>query len=89
MDFRIRSIDFTAAGREIVRTREVSAEAIVVGRDATNAIHLPDLAVEQQHVRISATPGGSLALEAVGSLGFTLDGRQVTSASVDPVIPVG
>lgn len=84
MDFRIRSIDFTAAGREIVRTREVSAEAIIVGRDATNAIHLPDLAVEQQHVRISATPGGSLALEAVGSLGFTLDGRQVTSASVDP-----
>ena len=84
MDFRIRSIDFTAAGREIVRTREVSAEAIMVGRDATNAIHLPDLAVEQHHLRISATPGGSLALEAVGSLGFTLDGRQVTSASVDP-----
>lgn len=84
MDFRIRSIDFTAAGREIVRTRDVSAEAITVGRDASNTIHLPDLAVEQHHLRITPTPGGSLLLEAAGSLGFTLDGRQVTSATIDP-----
>lgn len=84
MDLRIRSIDFTAAGREIVRDREVSADVVTVGRAATNTVHLPDLAVEQVHVRITATPSGALALEAVGTLGFTLDGRQVTSAQVDP-----
>lgn len=84
MDLVIRSIDFTAAGREIVRTREISADVIGIGRAATNTIHLPDLAVEQNHVRISATPSGTLALEAVGTLGFTLDGQQVMAANVDP-----
>jgi hypothetical protein len=84
MDFRIRTIDFTAAGREIVREREASAEAITVGRDTANAVHLPDLAVEQRHIAITATPGGSLAVEALGTLGFTVDGRQAMSAVVDP-----
>ncbi len=84
MDFRIRSIDFTAAGREIVRTRDVSTPVVAVGRAASNTIHLPDLAVEQEHLRITPTSSGILALEAVGTLGFTLDGRQVMSASVDP-----
>lgn len=83
MDFRIRSIDFTAAGREIVREREDSADQITIGRAASNSIHLPDLAVEQEHVRITQSPGGELKLEAVGTLGFSLDGRQVQSASVD------
>lgn len=84
MDFRIRSIDFTAAGREIVREREVAAEEILVGRASSCAIHLPDLAVEQQHVRITPTPGGGLKLDAIGTLGFSLDGRNTQSASVDP-----
>lgn len=84
MDFRIRSIDFTAAGREIVREREVAADEVLVGRNAGCAIHLPDLAVEQQHVRITPTPGGGLKLDAVASLGFTIDGRNTQSASIDP-----
>jgi hypothetical protein len=84
VDFRIRSIDFTAAGREIVREREVAGDAIGVGRAAHNAIHLPDLAIEQEHVRITSVPGGQLKLESVGSLGFTLDGRSVQSATIDP-----
>lgn len=84
MDFRIRTIDFTAAGREIVRERDVSAESLSVGRDAANAIHLADLAVEQTHVAITPAPGGQVRLEAVGTLGFTLDGRQETAATIDP-----
>ncbi|MXO73527.1 cytochrome c3 family protein [Alteraurantiacibacter buctensis] len=86
MDFLIRTIDFTAAGREIVRDRLVSAASLGVGRDAANAIHLPDLAVEQNHVAISATPGSNLiTVKALGTLGFTLDGRAEMQASVDPV----
>ena len=84
MDFRIRTIDFTSAGREIVREREVSAESLGLGRDAANAVHLPDLAVEQFHVRLSGTSTGMVTLEALGTLGFTLDGRQTTSATLDP-----
>ncbi|TIX50993.1 cytochrome c3 family protein [Alteraurantiacibacter aquimixticola] len=84
MQFRLRSIDVTAAGREIVRERELAAESIVIGRDAANAIHLPDLAVEQQHIRLTPAPGGTLRAEALGSLGFTLDGRNVQSGAIDP-----
>ena len=86
MDFLIRTIDFTAAGREIVRDRLVSADSLAVGRDAANAIHLPDLAVEQNHVAISTVPGSKLLdIKALGTLGFTLDGRSEMQASLDPV----
>lgn len=84
MDVIIRSIDFTAAGREIIRTRELSTDRLTVGRDASNGVHLPDLAVEQKHLCITATPTGTLVVEALGTLGFTLDGRQVMQASIDP-----
>jgi hypothetical protein len=84
MDFRIRTIDFTSAGREIVRERDIAVDVLGVGRDATNAIHLPDLAVEQNHVSITPVPGGQVRLDAVGTLGFTLDGRQERSATIDP-----
>ena len=75
MAFRIRTIDMTAGGREIVREREHAGDELVIGRAAENAIHLPDLAVEQQHVRVLRESGGRLRLQAVGTLGFSLDGR--------------
>ena len=84
MDFLIRTVDYTAAGREIVREREVSTDAIGIGRASTNEIHLPDLAVEQEHLRIEPQQTGQLKLEAVGTLGFAVDGRKTTSAIIDP-----
>ena len=54
MAFLIRTIDFTAAGREIIRDRVVEQDALTIGRAAENDIHLADLAVEQNHVRIGA-----------------------------------
>lgn len=83
MAFRIRTVDLTAGGREIVRERELARDELVVGRAAESDIHLPDLAVEQQHVRVSES-GGRLRLEAIGSLGFTLDGRPAMQAGIDP-----
>jgi hypothetical protein len=84
MAFLIRTIDFTAAGREIVRDRVVEQTSLSIGRAAENDIHLPDLAVEQNHVRIDLAPDGTLAVAAVGTLGFVLDGRSVTEGSIDP-----
>ena len=75
MAFRIRTVDRTASGREIVRERSVAGNELVIGRAAENAIHLPDLAVEQQHVRAFLESDDRLELQAIGSLGFTLDGR--------------
>lgn len=84
MDFLIRSIDFTSSGREIVREREVSAPGLVIGRASESDIHLPDLAVEQHHARLEAKPSGSLGVEAIGTLGFGLDGRTVKRGAIDP-----
>ncbi|MCB2067760.1 MAG: cytochrome c3 family protein [Erythrobacter sp.] len=84
MDILIRSIDLTATGREIVREREVSADSITVGRASENAVHLPDLAVEQRHFTLTQLNTGALRAEAVGSLGFTHDGINSTSAEIDP-----
>jgi cytochrome c553 len=82
--FLIRTIDFTAAGRELIRDRVVEKDALTVGRATECDIHLPDLAVEQRHVGITRRSDGSLAVAALGTLGFGLDGRVVTEASIDP-----
>ncbi len=84
MAFLIRTIDFTAAGREIVRDRMVDKPGLTIGRAAENDIHLPDLAVEQNHVRLDLAADGTLAAAALGTLGFGLDGRVVTEGSIDP-----
>lgn len=84
MIFRIRSIDQTASGREIVREREVYGEELTIGRAAENAIHLPDLAIEQRHVRVTPAADGRLRLRTESSLGFTLDGRSTHDSTIDP-----
>lgn len=84
MSFRIRSVETTAAGREIVRERDVSGDELTIGRATDNAVHLPDLAVEQNHLRVFPTASGRLRLRAVGTLGFTVDGRATTDTTIDP-----
>lgn len=84
MTFRLRSIDLTASGREIVRDRELAGDALTIGRAAENDVHLPDLAVEQRHVGVGPAGGGRLRLQALGSLGFTVDGRSTDDATIDP-----
>ncbi|HYD23416.1 MAG TPA: cytochrome c3 family protein [Croceibacterium sp.] len=85
MPFRIRTVDVTATGREIVRERELGQAELTIGRAAENDIHLPDLAVEQRHVRVVPATGGKLRLEALGKLAFTVDARPVEEAAIiDP-----
>lgn len=84
MTFRIRSIDTTSTGREIVRERDVPGAMLSVGRASENILPLPDLAVEQQHLTIAARPNGTLAVEAVSALGFAHDGQQTREAVIDP-----
>ncbi|KPF62252.1 cytochrome c3 family protein [Porphyrobacter sp. AAP60] len=82
MTFLIRTIDFTAAGREIIRDRVLDQTSLTIGRAAENDIHLPDLAVEQRHVRIELAADGNLAVTALGTLGFGLDGRTVSEGAI-------
>ncbi len=83
MAFLIRTIDLTADGREIVRERSVAGAGLSIGRSTDNELHLPDLAVEQNHLRIERTADGTLRAVAVGTLGFRLDGRTTTDAAFD------
>lgn len=83
MTFRLRTVSITADGRRIVRDKDIAGDVLSVGRAAENAIHLPDLAVEPSHARITLQPGSRVAVEATGSLGFGLDGQTLRSASID------
>ncbi len=46
MAFRLRTIEHTADGREVVRDRDIAGATLTIGRNAENAIALADLAVE-------------------------------------------
>jgi predicted CXXCH cytochrome family protein len=73
MAFRLRTVETTATGREIVRDRVLPGPTLTIGRAAENDIHLPDLAVEPQHATITERDSGRIEIESVGSLGFTVD----------------
>lgn len=84
MTFRLRTVSTTADGRRIVRDKDVAQQVLTVGRAAESDIHLPDLAVEPNHARIALQGGNRVSVEAIGSLGFTLDGQSQRSAAIDP-----
>ena len=83
MAFRLRTIDITADGRQIVRDRDIAATRLTVGRSAENDIHLPDLAVEPAHAALTLADG-RITAEAVGTLGFGIDGVSGRAATIDP-----
>ncbi|WP_395390973.1 cytochrome c3 family protein [Novosphingobium sp. BL-8A] len=84
MTFRIRQIERTAAGREIVRDRDVAGDTLSIGRLADNDLHLPDLAVEPRHAVLTLAAEGRVRAEAAGTLGFVLDGSETRAATIDP-----
>ena len=84
MSFILRTVSRTADGREIVRPVTLAQPSISIGRDASNDIHLADLAVEPFHARLTRLPGGKVRAQSVGGLGFTVDGRPTELADVSP-----
>lgn len=84
MAFLIRTIAVAKSGREIVRDRTVEAGELIIGRDPASDIHLPDLSVELQHVKLTDAGQGMIAARALGELPFDCDGQSVTEARIDP-----
>lgn len=81
----LRSIDRTASGREIVREREISGDAITIGRATTNTIVLADLSVEQHHATLAAAPSGQrLTMTAETKHAFLFEGGKHHEISFDP-----
>ncbi|MGI8944516.1 MAG: cytochrome c3 family protein [Qipengyuania sp.] len=83
MSFLIRTVDYTATGREIIREREVAGSKLTLGRATTNDIVLPDLAVEQHHATLEDAGGGRLRVASAGTLGFLHEGRSTKDTSFD------
>jgi len=83
MAFKLRTVELTATGREIVRDRDLAGPSLSVGRASENDIHLPDLAVEPRHATITALAGGGIEVKAAGSLGFTFDGSDTGDIVID------
>ncbi|KEO90119.1 cytochrome c family protein [Erythrobacter longus] len=84
MAFLIRTIAVAKSGREIVRDRRVEKDELIIGRDPASDIHLPDLTVELQHLKLTDAGKGMVAARALGELPFNLDGTSVTEARIDP-----
>lgn len=84
MTFLIRTVSYTATGREIVREREVTGGALTIGRATTNDVVLPDLAVEQHHATLETAAGDQFRMHAAGSRQFAHDGRKTGDATFDP-----
>lgn len=83
MAFKLRTIEHTAAGREIVRDRQLTGLAITIGRAAESDVHLPDLAVESQHAMMALREAGRVDVTSAGTLGFTVDGTDTTQVTID------
>ncbi|RZJ97441.1 MAG: cytochrome C [Novosphingobium sp.] len=81
--FRLRTVDITADGRQIVRDRDLAVERLTIGRAAENDIHLPDLAIDPRHASMTLAHG-RLEVEALGTLGFGVDGVSSREAAIDP-----
>ena len=82
MAFRIRQIDTTADGREIVRERTIDKPSLTLGRAAENDLHLPDLGLDPQHATIANNGDGRIAVDSSGTLGFTQDGAMRQNAVI-------
>ncbi len=84
MTFIVRQIATTADGREIIRSNPFPSDEIGIGRSTTNAIHLPDLAVNPDHAVIRKRDDGQIIVESTSGQNFTLDGKHRISVTIDP-----
>lgn len=82
MMFIVRQVALKADGSEIVRQSEVAGQELFIGRNASNGVHLPDLAVNPVHARVERR-GGELVITSQSQQPFDVDGRSVESATVD------
>lgn len=80
--FILRTVARTADGRDIVRSAPVGDNRLTIGRDASNRIHLQDLAVDPFHATLSRQSAWVIA-ESSGGLGFGVDGKATTRAVLD------
>ena len=86
MSFLVRQIALKSSGEEIVRPSVVEIPELTIGRDSACGVHLPDLAVNPRHARVSQGKDGLLTITAIGDQPFAVNGRSTLEAVIDPVV---
>jgi pSer/pThr/pTyr-binding forkhead associated (FHA) protein len=83
MSFLIRQIALKSSGEEIVRGSRVDGDELTIGRDAACGIHLPDLAVDPRHARVTRIDDQRLMIRSIGDQPFDVNGRSVNRRELD------
>ena len=83
MSFILRRISTTKTGKQIIRDLALPGDAITLGREGSNIIHIADLAVNPHHATISSADGRHVRVQASEGLGFDINGRTVDAADID------
>lgn len=83
MSFILRRISTTKTGKQIVRDQALPGDAITLGREGSNIIHIADLAVNPHHATITSADGRHVRVQASEGLGFDINGRTVDAADID------
>lgn len=86
MSFIVRQIALKSSGEEIVRSASYDIPDLTIGREAACAIHLPDLAVNPRHARITRGADGLLTVAALAEQPFEINGRSTLQAQIDPAV---
>lgn len=82
MTFLVRQIALKSSGEEIIRPTVVEGDELVIGRDGSCAVHLPDLAVDPRHARVRLIDAQTLLVESIGTQPFDADGRSTTRSEI-------
>lgn len=83
MSFLLRFVSQSAAGREIIRTREIERDVIRIGRDPASEIHLTDLEVTQHHATLRQLAPDRRVIEATAELPIRIEGRSTRHEEID------
>lgn len=74
------------AGRHMLQFATIRAgERIIIGRDESADLRIPDLTVSKRHARVESGADGTVRLQDLGSTnGTTFDGKPITSVQLYP-----
>src|SRR5688572_4797863 len=83
MAFLLRSISYSAEGRQIVRTSRIEDDLLRVGRDPDSDIVLNDLAIALHHATLERLSATQLGVSAESGLTVEIDGRRTQFGPID------
>jgi predicted CXXCH cytochrome family protein len=84
MRFTLRQIARRADGGDIVRSRDLAAAEIIVGRGTDCDVQLADLGIMLRHLSLTGLADGRVAVAAIGGVPVEIGGSLVTRADLDP-----